>query len=81
MVFLKNTSLEKSENRIMNKTTKEIVKLAKSKYDWLKVSESELKKGVYMIEDIRFGQIPFSVYKNGLSESELVEELKSFLSR
>jgi hypothetical protein len=65
----------------MNNKTKQIIKTAQSKFNWIKVSESELKKGVYMIEDTRFGQIPFSVYKNGLSESELVEELKSFLSR
>lgn len=63
----------------MNKQTKEIVKKAQLKHEWIKVSESELKKGIYMIEDTRFGNIPFTVMKHSLTESELIEELKPYL--
>ena len=65
----------------MNSKTNEIIKTAQSKFSWLKVSESELKKGIYMILDTRFGPMPFCVYKHSLSESELAEELKFLISR
>ena len=65
----------------MNNKTKEIVEKLESKHKWMKVTESKhFSNGsiVYMIEDTRFRPIPFSVMKHGLSESELLEELKTY---
>jgi hypothetical protein len=57
----------------MNNKTEETINTLQSKYKWMKISKTE--KG-YMIEDTRFK--PYSVMNHGLSESELLAELKTY---
>lgn len=51
----------------------EIIKTLTSKYKWMKITK---KDNGYVIEDTRF---QYGVMKSGLSESELLEELKPYL--
>lgn len=57
------------------------IKKAESKHKWMKITKKEWNgEDIYMIQDMRFGdRIPFNVYKHSLTESELSEELKSYL--
>ena len=51
----------------------ETIKALESKYEWMKITKHN---DGYMIQDNRFGPIPFNVWKHSLSEKELLEELK-----
>ena len=61
-------------NKINEVTIREIIKILESQYRWMKI---EKHNGKYLVRDTRFQ--PYSIITHGLTEDELLKELKPYL--
>lgn len=55
-------------------SVEETISKLESHYKWMKISK--LSDGTYRVQDMRFGPIPFNIWKQFITESELMELLK-----